>query len=89
MMVKIKTAEQLIEEFGFKSSGKSYLIKYNDMNWFISNTMSQHLGKIVEVEKIEDDVNYTHRGMINEFYWLWHELWFEPSDFFKEKEFEI
>ena len=90
MIVKLKTIEQLIEEFGFEYDEECYTTEFNDMFWFINNTMFKQLGKEIEVEKIEyDSFNYTHRGKINDIKWYWHKLWFEPNDFFKEDEFEI
>ena len=91
MIVKLKTIEQLEEEFGFKFNGKYYTTIFNEMLWGISKTMFKQLDKEIEVEKLEDGINYTHYD--NEIGCYWHESWFEPEfvpiDFIKEDEFEI
>ena len=87
MKVKLKTAEQLIEEFGFEYNGYRYKTKFNGMFWSINNSMLKYLGNEIEVKEFILSINYTHKGLYTE--WYWHELWFEPNDFFKEDEFKI
>ena len=91
MKVKLKTAEQLKEEFGFKFNGIYYETTFNGMYWCISKMMFKQLGDEIEVEKLENDPDYTHYD--NNIGYLWHELWFEPVfmpiEFINEVEFEI
>ena len=88
MKVKLKTLEQLKEEFGFKFDGTYYGTIFNNMSWCIIIPMFKYLGNEMEIEKIDYmDKNYTHEDSIINC--LWHELWFEPNDFFKEDEFKI
>ena len=91
MIVKLKIIEQLIEEFGFKFDGYRYKTKFNSMFWIISNSMLKYLGNKIEVEKMEDDPDYTHYD--NKMGYCWHKLWFEPEfvpiEFINEDEFEI
>ena len=93
MIVKIKTAKQLIEEFGFKYDGYNYETYFNDMFWRINNLMFKYLGEEIEVEELTLSINYTHKGKISDTAWHWHELWFEPEfvpiEFIKENEFEL
>ena len=92
MKVKLKTIEQLREEFGFNLDGRYYITKFNDMFWRINSSMLKQLGKEIEVEELPYVSNYTHTG-INEWKWVWHELWFEkefkPIVFLDESEFEL
>ena len=93
MKVKLKTLEQLEEEFGFKFYESRYLTKFNNMDWWIDKDMFEYLGKEIEVKKIDGSRDYTHCGIINHIKWGWHELWFEPEfvpiEFIKENEFEL
>ncbi len=97
MIVKLKTLEKLIEEFGFKESFKG--LEDPSKKWFITNVERRMLGTKIEVEelKIEKIKNlevipypYTHYSkgdnIINLY---WHELWFEPEEFIDEREFRI
>ena len=90
MKVKLKTLEQLKEEFGFEFNKLYCETCFNGMRWIISYPMFKQLGKVIEVEKIDGDKDYTHCD--NEGY-LWHELWFEPVftpiEFINEDEFEL
>ena len=92
MIVRLKTIEQLIEEFGFEYNGyEYYTTTFDKMHWCISKTMLKQLGDEIEVEKFYEYNNYTH--IDNRIRYLWHELWFEPKfvpiEFINEKEFEI
>ena len=98
MKVKLKTIEQLIEEFGFKSSGRDYRTNFNGMHWHIHESMFRYLGNDVNVERLEEEIKkttyYTHRNTdCGRHGWYWHELWFEPEfvpiEFINEDEFEI
>ena len=91
MKVKLKTAEQLKEEFGFEYNGSYYETTFNDMYWIIGNSMFEQLGKEIKVEENIGNINYTHYG--DDIGYLWHELWFEPVftpiEFINEVEFEL
>ena len=93
MKVRLKTAEQLEKEFGFEFNGEYSVITFNNMWWVINDLMFKYLGKEIEIEKFIGNINYTHRGKINDIKWYWHELWFEPEfipiEFINEDEFEI
>ena len=90
MIVKLKTLEQLEEEFGFEYDGCDYTTTFNGMFWLINDLMFEQLGKEIEVEK-RKSWYYTHYDN-NIGYW-WNELWFEPEfvsiEFINEDEFEI
>ena len=83
MRVKLKTFDQLIEEFGFKFDG-TY--------WRINKIMLKYLGKEIEVEELENK-NWIYTHYDNEIKCYWHESWFEPVfipiEFINEDEFEI
>ena len=91
MKVRLKTEEQLKEEFGFKFDGTYYETTFNNMSWCINHLMLKYLGKEIEVEEDIESINYTHYG--DDIGYFWHELWFEskfiPIDFIKKDEFEL
>ena len=91
MKVKLKTIEQLIEEFEFEYDGYDYTTTFNGMYWLIDEVMIDYLGKEMEVEELYGYDNYTHKGLYTE--WYWHESWFEPVftpiEFINEVEFEL
>ena len=93
MKVKLKTAKQLVKEFGFEYDGHDYTTIFNGMYWCINDLMFEYLGEEIEIEELDEGYNsymesfYTHRDLNIKY--LWHESWFEPNDFFKEDEFEL
>ena len=95
MKVRLKTIDQLKEEFGFKFDGYDYTTIFNNMQWYINNEMFEYLGKELEVRELNDDDfdmrnNYTHKDLNIKY--KWHELWFKQFvsiEFIKEDEFEI
>ncbi len=101
MKIKLKTKEQLIEEFGFEKSIPGTSSFYNNLNyeWVITSIEERFLGKEIEVKKIEKETivhptlrkNYTHYSIVetHDFRLYWHELWFEHEEFIDEREFRI
>ncbi len=91
MIVKLKTLEQLIEEFGFEEEdGGLFKTKYKNYKWVISDLEMKYLGKEIEVENIGFvHSNYTHVSNKEKTILGWHELWFEPVEFIDESEFKI
>ena len=92
MKRRLKTLEQLREEFGFKFDGYDYETTFNDMDWMINDLKLEYLGHEIEVKELENkNWIYTHYG--DDVGCFWHELWFEPVftpiEFINENEFEL
>ncbi len=91
MKVKLKTEEQLIEEFNFKKRDYDMGLEtfHDNKKWVITPLQLKFLGKVVKVELIEGLPQYTHIHEIDGLVLGLHELWFEPYKFIYKEEFEI
>ena len=90
MKVKLKTIEQIANEFDTDYNPKSlygFHVYYNDEELYIHKDMFKYFGKEIEVEKISYS-RYTHKQTTG-YKWGFHESWFMKEDFLKEEEFLI
>lgn len=93
LRVKLKTLEQLIQEFGFEPNiGGYYCTSFRKDKWNINPAMIDLLGKHINVIH-ERQGYYTHRviNRLDDKYhgWYFHELWFDDDDFIEENEFML
>ena len=88
MKVKLKTLEQVLEEFEFKIDGSG---DYYNEEWYIDRYMFKYFGKEIEVRENENEYNSVYDYYLRKGYiiWFFHNSWFEPEEFFKKEEFEI
>ena len=89
MIVKLKSLEQVVKEFGFKNIGDGDYCQI-DSDWCIIGEMHKYFGREVEVFKYEYNSAYDYRLRDGEYTWYFiHSSWFEPEEFIKKEEFMI
>ena len=83
MKVRLKTIEQIVDEFETDYDDYDGGIIIEEL--FIHKDMFKYFGKEIELEQIKDDV-YTH---VYGYKWWFHESWFAKEEFIEEEEFEV